>query len=814
MQKILFYDTETTGLLPTLGRRFENLERYPWLLQISAILYTEYGTEIRHINHYVKRGGIRINNSHIHGITAKTLEQKGVSINFVLKEFEEICSEADLIVCHNYAFDSTIVRTELKRNKIPDFLSKIPSFCTMTECSWLSRGIGLQALHFELFKRKFDNHHDSLYDTKATADCFFEMIKEGWLEKKNGSYHFNRQKKILETKVEFDFDPDNSKFYNAFSIINESRKNIFLTGKAGTGKTTFLKYLRQKTAKTSITLAFTGAAAINAGGQTINSFFQLDYRPFLPNDRSLDKENIYGFLKYTTNKREIINKLEIIIIDEVSMVKADTIDAIDKILRVYRKKESLPFGGVQMIFIGDLFQLPPIEGPEWNVVSEFYDSHYFFDAKIIHQLIESNNLVCMELDKVYRQTENEFIDILNRIRVGTYSTEDLNRLNQNRIGTENLNNMLSDNHIMLTTTNAKVDSVNHNKLAEINSPAIPFSGYSEGIFPEDLKIAPQELNLKVGAQVMLLKNTGRNYNGKIGTVVKFSEDFIEVNFDGESEPLQVGLVMWENIKYTYNKEKHLIDQDVIGTYVQFPLKLAWAITVHKSQGLTFNKVIADVSKAFSVGQVYVALSRCTSLSNLKLIGTLQKEDIKIDKRVVAFSRNQTPDTIITGYLNESKIDTLYDTFKSLLFDAKVDEVFKLLQNAVNSQNDIFAAAFMDSLQVYIHKHGNYQQSVTKLIKASFEIANESKKYDNGITNSHLLKGYLDELIEAVLPLSEKLNSINEGLKVLKNQDLRFSPIKLKIDKHLEFCIEIYSDKYTEFEKTDKELKDLKAKWFP
>ncbi len=682
----------------------------------------------------------------------------------------------------------------------------------MTECSWISRGISLQNLHFELFKRRFDNHHNSLFDTKATADCFFEMIKEGWLEKKNGTYHFNRQKKILESKFEFDFDPDNSKFYNAFSIINESRKNIFLTGKAGTGKTTFLKYLRQKTAKTSITLAFTGAAAINAGGQTINSFFQLDYRPFLPNDSSLDKENIYSFLKYTTNKREIINKLEIIIIDEVSMVKADTIDAIDKILRVYRKKD-MPFGGVQMIFIGDLFQLPPIEGAEWNVVSEFYDSHYFFDAEIIHKLIANNSLVCIELDKVYRQTEIEFIDILNRIRTGSYSTEDLKRLNQNMIGTENLNNMLSDNHIMLTTTNAKVDSINHNKLAEIDFPELSFTGLSDGNFPEDLKIAPQELTLKVGAQVMLLKNTGRNYNGKIGTVVKFSGDFIEVTFDGESEPLQVGLVMWENIKYTYNKEKHLIEQDVIGSYIQFPLKLAWAITVHKSQGLTFNKVIADVSKAFSVGQVYVALSRCTSLSNLKLIGTLQKEDIKIDQRVVTFSRNQTPETIITGYLNESKIDTLYDTFKSLLFDAKVDEVFKILQNVVNFQNDIFAVAFMDSLQTYIRKHENYQQAINSLIKASFEIANESKKIDSVTTNSYLLKNYLDELIEAILPLSEKLKSIHEGLKILKNEDLRFSPIKPKIDKHLEFCVEVYSEKHIEFDRVDEELKNLKARWF-
>ncbi|RFS16513.1 exonuclease domain-containing protein [Emticicia sp. C21] len=810
--KILFYDTETTGIPSSLGRRSENLERYPWLLQISAILYTEDSTELKNIDYYVERKNMRIDNSYIHGITPEILEKKGKPIGYVIKKFEEICSEADLIVCHNYAFDSTIVRTELKRNKIPDFLSKKPSFCTMTECSWLSRGISLQNLHYEIYGKRFDNHHNSLYDTKATADCFFGMIKNGWLEKKNGTYHFNRPKNAIESIHEPDLDIDNSKFYNAFSIINESQKNIFLTGKAGTGKTTFLKYLRQKTSKYSITLTFTGAAAINAGGQTINSFFQLDHRPFLPDDSSLDKEKIYSFLRYTTNKREILNKLEIIIIDEISMVKADTIDAIDKILRIFRKKD-MPFGGVQMIFIGDLFQLPPIQGPEWNVVSEFYDSHYFFDAKIIHKLIESSNLVRIELDKVYRQKEIEFIDILNRIRVGNHSIDDLNRLNQNKIGIENLNNLLSENHILLTTTNAKINTINYKKLAEIDSPEVQFNGLSEGVFPADLKVAPQLLKLKIGAQVMLLKNTGRNYNGKIGKVVKIADDFIEVIFDDDNAPIKVGLVVWENIKYTYNKEKHLIDENVVGTYVQFPLKLAWAITVHKSQGLTFNKVIADVSKAFSVGQVYVALSRCTSLSNLKLIGALQKEDIKIDQRVVIFSKNQTPDVIIKGYLNEGKIDTLYGIFKALLFDTKVDEVFKILQSAVHSKNDIFSAVFMDSLQEYIHKHTYYQQSVINLIKGSSELANGGTNNDKDTNNSSLLKNYLEELIEAILPLSAKLKSISEGLKMLKNEDLRFSPMKPKIDRHLEFCIEVYREKYTEFANVDKELKDLMAKWF-
>ncbi|MBA4850646.1 exonuclease domain-containing protein [Emticicia sp. BO119] len=813
MEKILFYDTETTGLLPTSDRQTERLELYPWLLQISAILYTENGNELRHINYYVERGGIKINNSNIHGITPELLEKKGKSIGHVLNRFKEICSEADLIVCHNYVFDSTVIRTELKRNKIPDFLSVKPSFCTMTECSRLSRGVGLQNLHFDVFGKRFDNHHNSLYDTRATADCFFEMIKKGWLEKKNGTYHFNKQADTFESKPEFNLDRHNDKFYNAFSVINESRKNIFLTGKAGTGKTTFLKYLRRKTSKTSITLAFTGAAAINAGGQTINSFFQLDYRPFLPDDPFLSKEKIYSTLKYTTNKREILNKLEVIIIDEVSMVKADTIDAIDKILRVYRKRETQPFGGVQMIFIGDLFQLPPITGAEWSVVSEFYDSSYFFDAKIIHKLIENNNLVCMELEKVYRQTDVEFIDILNRIRIGNHTIDDLNRLNQNRIDAGNLNNLLFENYIVLTTTNAKVNAINHKKLSEIDSPEVIFTGLPEGVFPEDLKIAPQQLKLKVGAQVMLLKNTGRNYNGKIGKIVTIQDLYIEVLFEGEKTPMPVDMVMWENIKYTYNKEKYIIDQEVIGTYIQFPLKLAWAITVHKSQGLTFDKAILDIAESFSVGQVYVALSRCTSLSNLKLIGGLSNEVIQIDPTVVTFSKIRTPDNKITIYLNEGKTDKLYSTFKSLMFDQRIDEVFNLLQNAVYFQNDIFSSIFMYSLQEYIDKHRNYQQSIINLCKTENEATDEDKRHNIWVDKQSLLKNDFNKLAGAILPLSEKLKSIAEGMKILRKEDLIFSLVKPKINRNLDLCIDAYNDKQKEYDEVEKELEALKNKWF-
>jgi DNA polymerase III epsilon subunit-like protein len=799
MKKILFYDTETSGIPPARGRRYENLDNYPWLLQISAILYTEDSTELRHINHYVRRPGLGINNSNIHGITPEVLAEKGEDIDYVIQKFKEICAEADLVVCHNYAFDSTIVRTELKRNGIRDFLSEIPFFCTMTECGWPSASISLQKLHTELFGKKFDNHHDSLSDTRATANCFFKMIEKGWLENKNGSYHFNRKPQPFE----FDLDPENKKFYNAFSIITESKKNIFLTGKAGTGKTTFLKYLRQRISKFNITLAYTGVAAINAGGQTINSFFQLDFRPFLPGDNSLSKQNIYSFLKYSANKREIINKLEVIIIDEISMVKADTIDAIDRILRVYRKKESLPFGGVQMIFIGDLFQLPPIEGDGWNAVAAFYKSPYFFDSEIIGQLNDSKNLVFIELDKVYRQTETEFIEILNKIRIGEHETEDLDKLNRNKFDAAKLNELLADNYVVLTTTNNKVDTINEKKLKEIDSPEFSFTGFTEGEFPEHMKTAPQYLTLKAGAQVMLLKNTGRNYNGKIGRVVTLQEGKVEVFFEGDKAPVQIDRVEWENTEYTYNKEKHLIDQQVKGRYIQFPLKLAWAVTVHKSQGQTFNKVIADVSGAFSVGQVYVALSRCTSLGRLKLVGTLQDEAIKVDRRVVIFSKNQTPDSLITNFINESKIEVLYHCLRALQFDESIEEVFNYLQLAVKFENDLFSSDFMIILQEFIDKYKIYQYSVRNLGNASANSSNENS----------LDKNYLNKLEEAIIPIRDRLKSTMEDLKVFKEDFSDFLAGKPEINKKLVVSIDAFTSKYMEFDEIEKELRNLKARWF-
>lgn len=760
MSNILFFDTETTGLIP----RIKNTNNYPRLVQLSALLYSETGNLLQTFDCIIKPNGFSIPNSEIHGINDKIANSKGVDISIILLEFKEICKKANLIVCHNYAFDSLIIKSELRRINQSDFISAIPSFCTMTECSSLSNSISLNNLYKSLFNIDIENQHNSFNDVNATAKCFFELINQRKLQKRGINYIFNL---ASDENIQFELDKENTKFYNAFSFIENTKNSIFLTGKAGTGKTTFLKYLRNNLNKKIVSLAPTGVAAINAGGPTINSFFQLPFRPFLPDDSQLQKDNIYKFLKYTTNKRDIIRSIDILVIDEVSMVRADIIDAIDKILRNYRNKFNTPFGGVQLLFIGDLFQLPPIEGDEWNVIRDFYKSPYFFDSIIIEELINKNEFAFIELDKVYRQTEIEFIEILNRIRVGQHTANDLLKLNRDDNKVSNINTLLSNNYIVLSTTNPKVNNFNESKLNEIDLESFEFEGKTEGDFPDSMKIAPQVLKFKVGAQVMLLKNLGgRNYNGKIGKIVKLETDSIEVLFDGSLNSEKIDKATWTKIEYRCDKEKNKIEEIVKGTYVQYPLKLAWAITVHKSQGLTFNKVIADVGSSFASGQVYVALSRATSLSGLKFISPLPNHAIMIDKRVINFSNMQTPETTIVNFINEGKADSFYKSFRKSLLENYVDDAFSSLEEAVKFRNDIFSDTFKKFVKVYISKYQLYKNFILTLRKLINDSFLEIEK---------LKKDYFDLEIEF-----SDFKKSNQS--ALKKQNIESQKLKLEIEK--------------------------------
>jgi nucleoside-triphosphatase THEP1 len=435
----------------------------------------------------------------------------------------------------------------------------------------------------------------------------------------------------------------------AAKFINLTSRHIFLTGKAGTGKTTFLRNLISLTHKKAVIVAPTGIAAINASGVTIHSLFQLPFGTFLPRVAPTDSikayqhyhtpKSIIRHLNMNATKRRILLDLELLIIDEVSMLRADLLDAIDMVLRYIRKNNSASFGGVQVLFIGDLHQLPPVvKNEEWNLLSGFYKSAFFFDALAL----EKNPPVYIELEKIYRQADETFIHLLNNLRNNQVNEDDVKLLKT--YYRENYQPSLTDNYITLTTHNIKADTLNKNSLKELKGKSFFYNASIEKEFSESAYPAEKALELKVGAQVMFIKNdpTGeqRFFNGKIAVVTKLSNDAIEVQIDGNGRNLIIEKYTWKNIKYKPNKATNEIEEEIAGTFTQFPLKLAWAITVHKSQGLTFDKAIIDIGDAFAPGQIYVALSRLRSLDGLILTSLISSRGIKQDQHVTYFAKTK------------------------------------------------------------------------------------------------------------------------------------------------------------------------------
>jgi len=597
---------------------------------------------------------------------------------------------------------------------------------------------------------------------------------------------------MTETVDNIKLDKENTEFNNAAEFVRHTDKLVYLTGKAGTGKTTFLKYIRNTTAKNTVILAPTGVAAINAGGVTINSFFQIPFGPFVPNDSRLrtnptgteNKETIYTTFKYSEDKRKIIESLEVLIIDEISMVRADMLDVIDKLLGVFRRKPYLPFGGVQVILIGDTFQLPPIaDNEQWRILSQFYKTPFFFSSKVIEQ----NTPLYIELKKIYRQNEQEFIDLLNRVRVSQVTPNDFTTLNSK------YNPKFSGNgsdYIILATHNKIVNETNLTKLNELETELYTYKANVTGTFPDKHKPTDNYLKLKVGAQVMFIKNdTGeykRYYNGKIGKIKELQESAIIVVFDDDSE-VEVERAEWNNIKYTYDKEQKKIVEEIIGTFEQFPIRLAWAITVHKSQGLTFEKVIADLGRAFAPGQVYVALSRCTSFSGLMLKTKLNNYAIKTDPRVVEFAKNETPETLITQQLNTGRADFYYKKARENFAKGNIVSAFDFFKKALKYRNDIKTDAFQKFVEIQGKRLLGYKEKFNQL--------NKDLQYS---------KDELDQEKETVSIQNQELNK--KAQKITEQN----SAIELLFKKTEEFesnCIELEEKLKT----TEQELKISKTK---
>lgn len=627
-----------------------------------------------------------------------------------------------------------------------------------------------------------------------------------------------------------ELDKENVEFNNAAEFVRHTDKLVYLTGKAGTGKTTFLKYIKDTTNKNTVILAPTGVAAINAGGVTIHSFFQIPFGPFIPDDSRLrttaigteNRETIYTTFRYRDDKREIIENLELLIIDEISMVRADMLDVIDRILKVFRKKPYLPFGGVQVILIGDTFQLPPIaDNEQWSILSQFYKTPFFFSSKIIEQ----NTPLYIELKKIYRQNEQEFIDLLNRVRVSQVNENDFSVLNAKYNPTFSGN---GSDYIILATHNNIVNETNLTKLNQLTTELFTYEANVTGTFPDKHKPTDHYLKLKVGAQIMFIKNdTGeykRYYNGKIGKIKELEEASITVVFDNESE-VEVERTVWNNIQYSYNREQKKIVEEIVGTFEQFPIRLAWAITVHKSQGLTFEKVIADLGRAFAPGQVYVALSRCTSFSGLMLKTQLNSYAIKTDPRVIEFAQNETPGTLITEQLNTGKADFYYKKAREDFQNGKIKSAFDFFKRALKFRNDIDTDIFKKFIEVQGKRLLDFKQKYYSLIER-FELTNnelseaqanielQAQELNNKSTKISEQNSSIGLLLEKT---SEFENEIERLKKVLKQTEKKLSDSQIhsnELKTKLQKTESDLRNKRKEIENNKAEIERLKnLKWY-
>jgi len=491
-------------------------------------------------------------------------------------------------------------------------------------------------------------------------------------------------------------DTSTPEFQAALNMIRFTHHSLFLTGKAGTGKSTFLRYVKENTKKKCVVLAPTGIAAINAGGATLHSFFKLPFHPLAPDDARYAGRRIREFLKYSKEHIQLLQNLELIIIDEISMVRADIIDFIDRILRTYTKNHRTPFGGKQMLLIGDIYQLEPVvKADEREILSRFYPSPFFFSAHVFKQM----ELVSIELTKVYRQSDTTFINILDRIRTNSFTLSDISKLNT-RVG-KNEENIVSGNDsvaqashlgITLCTRRDDVDFINNTRLSRLDGDTLTLHGSIRGDFPQSSLPTLLDLDIKLGAQIIFVKNDQNKQwvNGTLGTIIGFSEEpygLIVITESGGE--VFVEEAQWANVRYSYNEQEKKIEEEQLGTFTQFPIRLAWAITIHKSQGLTFDRVNIDLGTGtFTGGQAYVALSRCRSLEGITLKRPLNHSDVFIRPEVVNFAKHFNNPQAFERALHAAKADIEYNETARAFEEGRWDDFLQHFFTAIHARYDI------------------------------------------------------------------------------------------------------------------------------
>lgn len=563
------------------------------------------------------------------------------------------------------------------------------------------------------------------------------------------------------------FMEENHELELAWQVIENTGTHLFLTGKAGTGKTTFLCRLKELTPKRMVVVAPTGIAAINAGGVTIHSFFQLNFAPYIPESTFNSAQQ--SFHKFGKEKINIIRSMDLLVIDEISMVRADQLDAVDAVLRRYRDR-SKPFGGVQLLMIGDLQQLAPVVKEEdWNLLTSYYDTAFFFGS---HSLKETE-YITIELKKVYRQSDTAFVGLLNKIRDKEADESVLEELNKRYL--PEFRPREEEGYIRLTTHNYQAQQYNDRQLLSLSGRAFSFQARVEGTFPESAYPADEMLTVKEGAQIMFIKNDSsgehRYYNGMIGLVTAVGKDGIRVKGNGESQDFLLETEEWTNSKYSLNPQTKEITEEVEGTFRQYPIRLAWAITIHKSQGLTFERAIIDANASFAHGQVYVALSRCKSLQGLVLSSPLRRESIISDDTIDEFTRNAgelTPDKHKLALLRQHYFyELLCEQFDFHPLEQHFARVLRLLDEHLYRLYPKLLERYKETIDLYkaqiMKVADTFKLQYSTLLMEVEDYDANPKLNERIVAGAHYFRKHLEDLLNPLM-VSTKVETDNKELK--------------------------------------------------